>query len=212
MNPYRRRAAYLLVLLLASCSSNSSDTTDHHDAGSEQDISNVIYVGGVTDEALLRLLDATPKNDARKTVIVDAPDLSAPLPKDSPATLQWHLATEATRAPGLRLVPAGDPPSPWRRLGHDFLRLLAPERIAHAHGTPYNGTAYYLVVSDASSKQLLQVFTSATSFTPEAADWQHLTEAPQPLELEITSAFFDENSIQAGDGPFVGGKFPFRIE
>jgi len=210
MNPYRRRAAYLLALLLASCSSNSSDATDHHDAGSEQDISNVIYVGGVTDEALVRLLDVAPKNDARQAVIVDSPDLSMPLAKNSPATLQFHLATEAVRAPGLQ--PSEDTPAIWRRPWHDFLRLLAPEGIAHAHGTPYNGTAYYLVISDADSKQLLQVFTAATSFTPEAVDWQRLSQAAQPLKLEITSAFFEENTIPAGGGPFVGGTFSFRIE
>ncbi|MEI9949066.1 MAG: hypothetical protein WDO74_08800 [Pseudomonadota bacterium] len=92
------------------------------------------------------------------------------------------------------------------------MQLLAPERIAHAHGTPYNGPAYYLVISGADSKQILQVFTSGASFTPEAEDWKHLAQAPQPLSLKITSAIFEENSIPANGGPFVGGKFPFRIE
>jgi len=200
------------MLLLASCSSNSNAPTDHHDTGGEQDISNVIYVGGVTDEALVRLLDVAPKHDARQAVIIDSPDLTAPLAKDSPATFGFHLATEATRSPGLRLRPAGAPPAKWRRPVQDFLRLLAPERIAHAHGVPYNGTAYYLVFTGADSKQVLQVFTAGTSFTPEAVDWQHLTEAPQPVTLEITSAFFEDNSIPADGGPFVGGTFPFRIE
>ncbi len=94
----------------------------------------------------------------------------------------------------------GDAPSIWQRSFHELLQLLAPERIAHAHGTPYNGPAYYLVISGADSKQILQVFTSGASFTPEAEDWKHLAQAPQPLSLKITSAIFEENSIPANGG------------
>jgi hypothetical protein len=70
------------------------------------------------------------------------------------------------------------------------LQFLAPERIAHAHGEPYSGPALLPRDHDADSKQRLQVFTPKTSFTPEAGDWQKLVQAPQPLKLEITSAFF----------------------
>jgi len=211
MNLHRRAAAYSLVLLLASCSSNSDDATAHHDPAGEQDIENVIYVGGVTDEALVRLLAVTPKNDPRQAVIIDSPDFGTPLSKDSPATLQFHLASQMTRAPGLLLRPTSTAPK-WQRPLHEFLRLLAPEGVAHAHGAAYNGAAYYLVITGADSKPVLQVFSSQTSFTPEALDWQHLADAPQPLTLQITSAVFDTNSIPADGGPFVGGEFSFRIE
>jgi len=212
MNLHRRGFACLLVLSLSACSSDSNAPTGQNDPGGEQDISNVIYVGGVTDEALERMLDGTPKNDPRQTVIVDAPDLGSPVPKDTAATFQFHLATEAKRMPGLQPVPASNSASIWQRGFHELLQFLAPERVAHAHGTPYNGTAYYLVITDKDSKQILQVFTPETSFTPEAVDWQHLTDAPQPLTLKITSAFFDDNSVTTDGGPFVGGSFQFRIE
>ncbi|HYQ42366.1 MAG TPA: hypothetical protein VER11_10360 [Polyangiaceae bacterium] len=212
MNLHRRGFACLLVLLLSACSSDSNAPANQNGPDGQQDISNVIYVGGVTDEALERMLDVAPKNDPRQAVIVDAPDLSVPVPKETAATFEFHLATEAKRAPSLHPGPAGNPPSKWRRGVHEFLQFLAPERIAHAHGTPYNGTAYYLVITDKDSKQILQVFTSGTSFTPEAADWQHLTDAPQPLTLAITSAFFEDNSVPSDGGPFVGGSFQFRIE
>jgi hypothetical protein len=68
------------------------------------------------------------------------------------------------------------------------------------------------VITDKDSRQVLQVFTSGSSFTPEAVDWQHLVDAPQPLTLEITSAYFENNSVPADGGPFVGGKFQFTIE
>ncbi|MEI9949065.1 MAG: hypothetical protein WDO74_08795 [Pseudomonadota bacterium] len=78
MNLHRQPAAYALLLLLASCSSSASDPTDQHDSGGQQDISDVIYAGGVTDEALVRLLDVAPKNDARYTVIIDSPTSASP--------------------------------------------------------------------------------------------------------------------------------------
>jgi len=212
MNLHARGAVCLLVLLSSACSSNTDAPANSNGPDGEQDLSNVIYVPNVTDEALERMLAITPKTDARQAVIVDSPDLTAPVSKDSPATLRFHLVGETAHAPALRFAPSSHAPSKWRRGVHEFLQLLAPERIAHAHGEPYNGTAYYLVISDKDSKQILQVFTPETSYTPEALDWQHLVEAPQPLTLEITSAFFESNSVPVDGGPFVGGKFQFRIE
>ena len=207
MIPFRLAAAGALLLLLSSCSSDSTVPSDHPDTGG--DLSDVIYVGGVNDEALDRMLDGTPKEDPRQAVVVDSPDLSTPLPQASAATFTFHLASEATYVPGLR---RRSPPSKWQRAVHALGRFLSPEGTAHAHGAPYNGTAYYLVISDADSKTRLQVFTPETSFTPGAIDWQNLVQAPQPLKLEITSAFFEENDVPADGGPFVGGTFPFSIE
>lgn len=210
MNPYRPGAAFALLLLLSSCSSDASAPADHHPNG--QDISDVIYVGGVTDEALERLLDTKPKDDPRQAMVVESPDLSAPLPQDSAATFKFHLASEAKRAPSLQRGSGRSQPSKWQRSFHEVLQFLAPVRVAHAHGAPYNGTAYYLVITDANSQQKLQVFTTETSFTPEAVDWQNLVQAPQPLTLSITSAFFEDNDVPVDGGPFVGGAFPFEIE
>lgn len=172
----------------------------------------MIYVGEPTDEALERMLDITPKTDPRHAAVVDSPDFSAPVSKDSPATFQFHLVGETAHTPGTGFAPSNHAPSKWRRGLHDFLQLLTPVRVAHAHGEPYNGTAYYLVITDKDSKTLLQVFTSETAYTPESVDWQHLVDAPQPLTLEITSAFFESNSVPADGGPYAGGKFQFRIE
>src|SRR6478752_7308600 len=205
MTPFRFAAAGAL-LLLSSCSSDATAPTEHPDTGG--DLSDVIYVGEVTDEALDRLLDATPTDDPRHALKIDSPDLSAPLPQDSAATFAYSPASEATRAPNHRRVPARQQPSKWQRAVHALGKFLSPEGTAYAHGAPYNGTAYYLVISDADSKTRLQVFTSETSFTPEAVDWQNLAQAPQPLKLEITSAYFEQNEIPAGEGPFVGGTFP----
>src|SRR6478609_6983520 len=115
MNWHRHGAACLLALLISACSSNSDAPTNSNGPTGQQDISNVIYVGP-TDEALVRLLDVAPKADPRQAVIVDSPDLSAPVSKDSPATLQFHLASETARAKGRR-TPA-NAPSKWQRGVH----------------------------------------------------------------------------------------------
>ena len=211
MNLHRKRFAgwpFWSLVLLTGCSSSSSN--DHAPAG-PQDISQVIYVGGTTDEAILHLLDATAKNDPQRVLDLDSPDLTAPVAKDSPATFQFHSLGPSTRVPDLRLGPVPQS-SRWRRSWHEFVDLVSPERIAHAHGAAFNGTAYYLVFSDANAKQKLQVFTSDTSYVPETDAWQSLTTAPQPLTLEITWASFEANDIPQGSGPFAGGKFQFRIE
>ena len=214
MNLHRRRAAGLLFLLLASCSGNSSDG-DHHDPDGQEDISDVIYVGGVTDEALVRLLALTPKNDPKQALQVTAPDLGSPVPADAAPTFVFQLAAQAMGTPAPRAPsewPLRSRPSLWQRSARELWRFLSPEGTAHAHGAPFNGTAYYLVISDAKAKPRLQVFTSELSFTPEAVDWQNLGQAPQPLTLTITSAVFDQNDVPRDGGPFVGGAFEFSIE
>jgi hypothetical protein len=212
MNLRRRGAAYLLVSLLAACSSNSSGPTTQTSPGAQPDIRNVIYVGSASDEALPRLLAVTPKNDPRQAVILDSPDQTAPLALDSAVTFEFHSASQALRAPGPHLEPTATPSFKWRRSFHELLQWLTPERTAYAHLPPYNGWAYYLVVSDKDGKQILQVFTPDTSFSPEQTDSDNLKSAPQPLTLTITSAFFDEGSIPTDGGPFVGGTFSFRFE
>jgi len=138
MNPQRRYAAYsLLLLLLAACSSDQSSPPT-----TEPDLGDVIYVGDeVTDEALAKLLAVPATNDPKQALVVDSPDLSMPLPKDTPATFQFRLANETARAPGPHGNPARHPRSKWQRPLHEFLQFLAPERIAHAHGAPYYGPA-----------------------------------------------------------------------
>jgi len=198
-----------LVLAVTACSSNA---TDHDHPAGMVDVSNVVFVGGVTDEALARLLDGAPKDDARQAIVVDSPNLADPLPSDRPATFRFHLASQAMRRPGLRYRTTEQGSPYWQRAWRLALRAISPVSIAHAHGTPYNGTAYYLVVTDADSKQRLQVFTAETAYQPQADAWQALANARPPLKLEITSAFFEDNDVPSDGGPFVGGTFEFRIE
>lgn len=208
----RRAPTGFALLLLAACSSNTDATGNTPETGGLPDISNVVYVGGTTDEALLRLLDVTAKDVATQRAILDAPDLSAPLPQDSPGTFSFHLASQTARTPRPGANPRSPPGSKFQRPLRELMRFIAPERVAYAHGTPYNGTAYLLVIADANAKPALRVFTNQTSYTPDAGLWQSLALAAQPLSLSITSGFFEENNIPEDGGPFVGGTFAFRVQ
>ncbi len=174
----------------------------------------VLFVGAATDDALLRLLDAAPRDAQSRRLVIQTSPAGAPLRgTDRPATFTFTEAQAAAPpAPGAtRAVRA----PVWRRVvGRlaEVAALWAPERAAQAHGVPFNGTGYFLVVSDASSRQLLRVFTDETSYTPDAARWGYLANGQQPLTLSITWAQFEENDIPVNSGPFVGGTLPLTIE
>ncbi len=209
MGKLRGRAGHSLALLALTACSSQSDAPVPAPAPTLADLVDVVYVAGPTDEALLRLLDAKAKDDASHRLLLDTPDTSVPASQDSPATFAYHSASTASNAARPQ-APARD--HQWRRLTSEFLSWLAPERSAWAHGTPYNGLAYFLVVSDATGKTKLRVFTSQAAYTPDLGTWQTLAQSAQPLSLSMSSAFFEENEIPIDGGPFVGGTFSFRIQ
>lgn len=206
----RRTFAFLSLLLVAGCSDDEAAPT-RPGGGEGPDLTGVVYEGATTDEALERLLDATPKDDPKRYVIVASPDLSAPLSAEAPVTFEYHLATEAFQAPAPRSKAAPAAPA-WQRSLREVLQLLGPPRVAHAHGAPFNGTGYFLELHGADGGAILRVFTSKQSYTPDADAWQRVVNAPPPLTLEITSAFFEDNDVPADGGPFVGGSFELAIE
>jgi len=212
MNSRSPWLAFGVLLLAAGCSGKSSAPTEHGNPTTSLDTSTVIYVGGVTDEALLRLLSATPKNDPRQSLVIDSPVSDAPAPQETPQPFLFHPASQALgAAPALRRGPAPHMPRTGLGLFRELAHFLAPERVAHAHGAPFNGTAYLLVVADAASKTQLAVFTNQTSYVPTTDAWHSLAQAPQPLTLTIISASFDLNEIPIDGGPFVGAVSPFEI-
>jgi hypothetical protein len=175
------------------------DAQQPHQAAPD-DYSDVLYVGATTDEALSRLLDLAPRDDAARRVVVDTPAAGAALDCTGPAPISFHPAV--TAALELRRRPVARAGRP--RLGAELAALLGPIRRAHAHGTPFNGTGYFLAVTDHAGQHRLRVFTDRTSYTPGGDVWSALCAAPRPLQLTITWAAFEANAIPDGGGPFVG--------
>ncbi|XXX73587.1 hypothetical protein WMF30_38685 [Sorangium sp. So ce134] len=219
--PILRRA--LLVPALAALVSGAMYAGacghDHGDAPSVPELADVIYEGGATDEALDALLGAEPKDEPSQGTVFDAPEDGATLPGDVAPELTFHVAGTAQRtapgaAPALGLAGAGpgarEPgaagASPWAELG----ALLGPVRAAQAHGTPINGRAYFLVFT-AAERELLRVFTTKLSYTPDAAAWDKLRAAGGPITVSVLNAVFENNRIVQGGGPFTGVPVTFSV-
>lgn len=192
----RRRALAALAIFLASgaagCDTPASDASSSSSTGSwsggPEDLSDVIYEGGATDEALVALLAHTPvggPDDGAKFV---SPTDGASLPAASPYAFSWTA-----------VVARATPTWPERALD----LLLGGVRTAYAHGAPISGRAYFVVFQTPTNAKLLRVFTTNLAYTPDAAAWQRLVDAGA-FTVVIGDAIFDENKVAADGGPFVG--------
>lgn len=187
----------LALLAVIGCSEPSTDGGTSSSgtgswSGGADDLSDVIYEGGATDEALVVMLGrATVGTEA------DGPGFSAPIegattPASPPLEFEWS-AMVARRSPGGREESF---------LERAFSFLLG-EGEAFAHGAPISGRAYFVVFQTPDDPKLLRVFTTNLSYTPDAAAWEKLVSAGQ-FTARIGTAIFDENKIAEGGGPFVG--------
>jgi hypothetical protein len=195
----RALACACVFALPLACSS------DHHDERDNPALSDVVYVG-TSDEALEVMLDAAPKDVASQHVTFISPEASATLSKDSPATIEF----QAPSANNQRFE-APSSGAPGRSFIGELKQLLTPIGVAYAHGTPFNGTAYFLVFEDAYRSARLRVFTNQTAYTPTSTEWAALANGPQPIRVSVTSATFEENAVLADGGPFVAGALEFGI-
>lgn len=200
------------IALYAGC--DHTETEERNEA-----YADVIYVGAVTDEAMVALgsvLDQqAPVDDPGRAPQLDAPTMAS-LPKSPIPTFQWHFgastmfvptrSTVSARALAL-FLPAMPKPSWSSALG----ALLGPPRAAHAHGDPLNGTATLLTFSTAADSKVVRVFTDQTSYQPAQADWDKLVGAGAEITLSLVAADFDNNRIAGGGAPVQGTKFAFTI-
>ncbi len=150
-------------------------------------LDDVIYEGGATDEALVELLKLTPENDSAQGTRFLAPVAGAELAAATPQEFQWEVGQQA---------------SLWRS-------LLGPSE-AHAHGTPINGRAYFLVFSTPDKPKLLRVFTTLLSYTPDDAAWQKLVGAGE-VTASVVNALFETNRVTQDGGPFQGDEISFTV-
>jgi hypothetical protein len=201
----RRLAALTLAFSLVACSQAGGEEPDT--TGPADD---VVYVGEATDEALARLLDVTPIDVATKRVRILAPSDGDVLSSAAPVEFEVAMPGVTSMLPATpRAIPDKPRFSRWlKQLGH----WLQPISVAHAHGTPFSGTGYLFTLSAADGTQALQVFGDSERYTPADEAWSRLAAAKQPLTLAVTYAFFEDNAIPEGGGPFVGGEVSFRLK
>lgn len=200
---HTRVAALLLVFampLLSAC--EESETPE--------EIADVVYEGGATDEALEALLAGTVRDDPAEAAIFTWPADGEKLLKSNPVSFCVRIGPAegagASVAPtDVRLGAASDTP---RWLGvlpaAVALPVFALPQTALAHGTPINGRAYLFVFSTADDPALLRVFTTSPDYIPDDAAVARLHAVSDKIKVEVTNAIFEENRIPADAGPFKG--------
>jgi hypothetical protein len=185
---------------------------------------DVVYEGEVTDEALTSLVSAleqgTPINEPSKAPTLDAP-VAGEVAKSPIPTFTWHIGAASSmrgspadparaaflQAPGLPRRPVHAEVS-W--LG-PLAELVGPIRSAEAHGTPYTGTATWVVFSTAANQQLHRVFTSDLTHTPSEAAWNAMIAAQSTITVTLIGGIFESNRLAADGGPFAGSSLQFTI-
>jgi hypothetical protein len=203
---------FLLLVPLACAAIYACDDHDHAEVPTSYD--DVIYAGATTDEALLALVSALDQK-APADIPSQAPTLDTPaagaLPKTPIPTFSWHVGAMAARTPARLPVLLPAPKPAERAFLSPLAELVGPVRSAHAHGTPFTGTATWLVFSTDANAKLARVLTSETSYTPAQAVWDRMVQANAPITLTLVGAVFADNRIVMDGGPFQGSKTTFTI-
>lgn len=221
-----------LLLVPLSCAAlyACSDDHDHEtEAPPLAGYEDVLYEGAVTDEALAPLVSkleqGAPVDEPAKAPTLDAPS-AGELAKSPIPTFAWHVGATASHrsTPGERWSSERRGElglsSPALRLGlpreevsffGPLAELLGPIRRAEAHGTPFSGTATWVVFSTAANPKLHRVFTSDLGHTPSQVVWDAMIAAKSPITIALVGALFEDNRLAEGGGPFKGSTTTFSI-
>jgi len=160
--------------------------------------SSVLLQGLATDEGLTTFVAAPSRDDATRGPALTSPASGAKVAGTSPAMFAWAAPT-ALVAPAQQRRERFVTPIPF-----------GPMREAHAHGAVMSGRAYLLTLTSGTTN-VVQVFTTNTSYTPDADAWQRLVNA-KSIAATIATAFFDNGNLIQGSGPFVGAATTFTVE
>jgi hypothetical protein len=207
------------IALFAGCSDDSGSGGSPPDENAD-----VIYVNGMTDEALEALLDGELKTDVEKTAAFTWPEPGAALAPSEPFEFCWHIGP----------VAANEPANSQNRFGalpQDVLMPVRSEKAqretgiatgllksllngvpsAHAHGTPVDGPGYFLVISTESDPKFLRVFTNSFDYKIEPADWDRMKAVGAEMTAKVIWADFETNRVLNDGGPWDGTPVTFTI-
>jgi hypothetical protein len=176
------------------------------------DVSDVLYEGGASDEALIALLSAQPQSVPEQAAVFTSPADGATVPADPAPKFAWRIGAATGMSP--RPAPCGALAlrAPASRCGGSWLRAaLSVVPSAHAHGTPVNGRAYLVLFSDAKGAPLLRVFTTRLDYTPDAAAWSKLRAVGGPVTVSALNGLFENDRLAPGAAPFEGVPSTFAI-
>jgi hypothetical protein len=171
------------------------------DKEEEQNCGEPLYGGSATDEAWMTMVDAQKKAaDASRAVTVTAPAEGEVHPANTPPPqISWTSPLRASLerdTPGrLALASPRSSRGPLAWLGE----LLVP--TAEAHLPPFTGDIYLVQVTVPGRECPVQVLTSELSWQVDEDSWAIMAGAKdQPLSVQITSAYLQDNRLK--EGPF----------
>ncbi len=167
----------------------------------------VVYQGGATDEALDALISADTKQDESKAAKFEAPTVDEVIAGDSPFTFEWLETGASASVDPLRFMPKEREHGVFERaLGV----VLQGTPVAHAHGDPISGPAYYLVFTNEAQDELVRVFTTNTDYRPGDDEWARLKGAEGTVSARLTWAQCETTRVT--EGPWEGKALTFSIQ
>lgn len=200
----------------AACGS-SAPAQSGEEEPTDPALADVIYQGGASQKPLKALLAKTPQDNPLKGAEIDYPPDQVEIPPTPIPTFLWHpRGATAVRERIELLPPALVPPAPRERTAFagfvgPLRELLGPERAAHAAEAPMEGSGYFLVFSTDTEPKVLRIFTSKTSYTPDAKTWDMLSSLGVWTTLTILTASFTKDQLSPTGGPFTGPPVAFCI-
>jgi hypothetical protein len=204
----------LLMIPLASALLYACGSDEPDDDGAElpADYEDVVYTGGVTDEALVAFagaLDQGPPGEGAGAPTLVEPTATEAWPDNIP-TFRWTFGAAGARREPVEILQPNAPAAAPEWVA-PLRELFGPLRAAQAHGTPFTGHATFLVFSTDANPKLLRVFTGETSYIPTQPLWQTLVDAHAPITLTLIGAEFEENRIAQGTKLLKGAPYTFTI-
>ncbi|MBS2012505.1 MAG: hypothetical protein JST00_06450 [Deltaproteobacteria bacterium] len=198
----RPRTALLFTLVLFFLVGPSS--CNEEDLGGDSRFRDVAFANGTTDEALGAMLAVDALRDPARGPDLTSPTRGAHVPVAPPLVFRWKPLAVASVSNRPDFFFAISPRS--RRAA-----AWSPFPLAHAHGLPFTGVAYLLVLQTPLVPEFRRVFTTETTYQPDDETWQALRNVRGNITVSVTAGAFDGDRLRAGASVFRSDVFAFNI-
>lgn len=192
---------------LAACGASGASTDTE---APDPLLADVIFEGGANGKSLDALLAAPTLVDPTRGAVIDSPTTGTEIPPSPVMTFTWHPGSGMAALQGAPSLLPVDRASRLSLRG-PLAELFGPEREARADATLMSGVGYFLLFSTDVTPRLLRVFTTKTSYTPDAKAWAALRSAGTWTTLSVFAASFADDRLAPNGGPWKATPIQFCI-